>query len=57
MARSEVFSYFVLCGIKISLMLTTRVTHLHSLPFILDDVNSAVRRVNLAISAKLVPTE
>jgi len=53
-----VFSYFVLHRNKIPLELTTKVTHLRSLLFRQQDgVNSIVRRVNLAITAKLVPTE
>jgi len=39
-------------------VLTTKLTHLRSLLFRQQDgVNSVVRRVYLAITAKLVPTE
>jgi len=53
-----VFSYFVLHKSKIHLVLTTKVTHLRSLLFRNQDgVNSVVRSVYLAITAKLVPSE
>jgi len=50
-----VFSYFVLHRSKIPMVLSTKVTHLHSLLFRQQDrVNSVVRRVCLAITSKLV---
>jgi len=52
-----VFSYFVLHKSKIPLVLTTKVTHLRSQLFRKQDGVNSVRRVYLAITAKLVPTE
>jgi len=53
-----VFSYFVLHRSKIALVLTAKVTHLRSLLFRQQDrVNSVARKVFLAITAKLVPTD
>jgi len=49
---------FVLHRSKISLVLTTKLTHLRSLLFRQQDkINSAVKRVYLAITTKLIPTE
>jgi len=53
-----VFSYFVLQGSKIPLVLTNKVTHLRSMVFTQKDrVNNVVRRVYLSITNKLVPIE
>jgi len=53
-----VFLYLVLHRSKIPLALTTKVTHLRSPLFRQQDgVNSVVKRVYLAITAKLVPME
>jgi len=49
-----VFSYLVLDNSKIPLVLTIKITHLHSLLFRQPDgVNCVVRRVYLATIAKL----
>jgi len=55
---AQVVSHFVLHRSKIPLVLATKVTRLRRLLFRLQNgVNSVVRRVHLAITAKLDPTE
>jgi len=58
MLAQVVFSHFVLHRSKISVVLTTKVTHFRILLFRQQrGINSVVRRVYLAITAKHVPTE
>jgi len=58
LSLTQAVSHFLPHRSKIPLVLTTKVTHLRSLLFRHHNgVNSVVRRVYLAITAKLDPTE